>query len=110
MKEQTKTETKTMKKGRDSYSSVKLLARRHKRRDEAFDRQSEHDTLTLKEKLDKCKFRAKKGMGESKREVARLLIKLEKEKEAKKAAPAAPAVKSEVIQTPKKKYQKVKKS
>jgi hypothetical protein len=49
-------------------------------------------------------------MGESKREVARLTIKLE---ESKKTAPvpATPAAKSESVQTPvKKKYQKVKKS
>jgi hypothetical protein len=109
MKEK-QTEVKTMKKGRESYSSAKLMARRHQRRDDAFERQVEHDTLTLKEKLDKCKFRAKKGMGESKREVARLTIKLE---ESKKTAPvpATPAAKSESVQTPvKKKYQKVKKS
>jgi hypothetical protein len=93
-----KTEAKTMKKGRDSYSSIKLWARRDKRKEEAFERQIEHDSLSTEEKIAKCKFRAKKGMGESKREHTRLLIRLEKEKEAKKAAkvtapttPAAPA-------------------
>jgi hypothetical protein len=84
MKEQNKTETKVSTKGREFYSSAVITAKRNQRRVDAELRQDEHNTLTTSEKIAKCKFRSKKGIGESKKEMIRLLIKLEKEKEAKK--------------------------
>lgn len=71
-------------KGRANYSHAKADARKHKRRDEAEDRQIEHDSLTTSEKLAKAKSRR----GESKREIARLSKGLEWEKAQKVTAAA----------------------
>lgn len=85
-------------KGRANYSHAKADARKHKRRDEAEDRQIEHDSLTPDEKIAKAKSRR----GESKREIARLTKGLEWEKAQKvtaaakaKAAPLTEAQKGE---------------
>lgn len=68
------------------YSHKKLDARWAKLREEAEDRQHEHDSLTTQEKLDKAFKRVKNGMGECKREIVRLQKRLVDEKEAKKKA------------------------
>ena len=63
----TATSTGTTRKGRESYSSTKLWARRNKRRDEADVRQAKYDVLTLDEKIASAK------LGGGKRELARLV-------------------------------------
>jgi plasmid stability protein len=101
----TKTETK-VKKGRNKYCSVKLKARRHKRRDEAEARQALHDGLKTQEKINKAIHR-----GGSVRELKRLTALVLKEKEVKKAAP--PVEPPKVVDSPKAKkapYQKPKRS
>jgi hypothetical protein len=62
-------ETKTSKKGRESYSHAKADARKAKRREEAEIRQSDHDSLTVSEKIAKAKKR-----GGSVRELLRLTV------------------------------------
>lgn len=63
-----KTDT-TIRRGKTGgYSSAKLQAKRNRKREEALDRQAEHDTLTVEEKIAKARDRR----GNSKRELARL--------------------------------------
>lgn len=63
----------TVHKGREHYSHAKADAFKHKRRDEAEDRQIKYDVLTLKEKLATC------VPGGSKRQRARLEAAMAKE-------------------------------
>lgn len=56
----------------NGYSNHKLHAKLDRKRQEAEDRQAEHDSLTLKEKIDKAKSRR----GNSTREISRLTAKL----------------------------------
>jgi hypothetical protein len=80
----TVTSTGESRKGREHYSHAKADARKNKRRDEAEDRQIEHDVLDTDDKIAKAKSRR----GESKREIARLTKGLEWEKAQKVTAAA----------------------
>ena len=62
--------------GRLSYGSLKLHAKRDRKRQEAEARQREHDALSVKDKITLAKSRD----GESKREIARLKAALKTEK------------------------------
>ena len=64
-------------KGRTSYTSTKLWARRNKRSEEAAVRQDKYDSLTLKEKLAKVTNR-----GGSVKELARLTAALKASKKS----------------------------
>ena len=76
-------ETKSTRRGRESYSSVIRNAKRKARQHAADDRQIDHDSLTLSERIEKAKSRR----GESKREIARL-EKLIANPKGKKNVPA----------------------
>ena len=52
--------------------SGKLAAKRERKRDEADERMAEHNGLTIEEKIAKVQWRISKGLGQSKRELARL--------------------------------------
>ncbi len=58
----------------NGYSSVKLHAKRDRKRHEAEVRQDEYQALSHKEKLARVQNRIFAGKGESKRELARLAI------------------------------------
>lgn len=63
-------EIKSPKRGKtEGYSNAKMHAKRNRKRIEAEQRQDEHDSLTIQEKIAK----ALKRPGSSKREVARLM-------------------------------------
>lgn len=97
--------TEIKRKGREHYSHDKADARIAKRREEAEARQTEHDSLTTKEKITKATSRR----GNSTKEIQRLKARLEKEKEKAppKVEPTEPVAESP---KPKKAYQKPKKS
>ena len=61
-----------MPKKQNGYSRVKANRRDDLKRHQAWNRQDAHDTLTVKEKIAKVEWRRANGMGESKRELARL--------------------------------------
>jgi hypothetical protein len=93
---------KTSRSGRESYSSVKLWARREKRQQEAYARQEKYDLLNTQKKIDLVVKR-----GGSKRELDRLTKRLADEKKA----PFVKIVKMMDAEPPKKKnYQRVKRS
>jgi hypothetical protein len=61
---------KTPKRGKtNGYNSAHLHAKHNRKRQEAADRQREHDSLTINEKIEKLRSRR----GDSKRELARLM-------------------------------------
>ena len=60
--------TKISHKGREHYSHAKADARKNRRRDEADDRQSKYDALSIKEKIASC---IPSG---SKKQLARLIL------------------------------------
>lgn len=74
----TTTATGTVRKGRDSYSSTKLWAKRDRKREEAEDRQAKYDALSTAEKL------AGLPVGACARQRTRLEKQLATEKAAKK--------------------------
>ena len=77
-------------KGRTAYSSVKLHAKRGRKRQEAAARDREYQALSTKAKLAQLPLG-----GESKREIARLTARLKTEKTpATKTAPLTEAQKS----------------
>ena len=82
------TKIKTRSQTRSYYSHVILDGRKAQRREEAIDRQREHDQLTTEEKLAKAHYRVKQGFGNGRREIERLKRRLEMEKALKASAQA----------------------
>jgi hypothetical protein len=92
MAKQTTEVKENVKKGRAHYSHDKLDKRWAKLREEAEDRQDDYNKLTTAQKLDKALKRVAAGVGECKREIARLQKRAKAEKEAKKVLPQAKTV------------------
>lgn len=77
-------EVKSVKRGKtNGYNNAKLHAKRNRKFEEACDRQADHNTLTIQEKIAKAKSRR----GNSTREIARLTKQLELEGGVKVEAP-----------------------
>jgi len=77
MKNETVNTESGFRKGRGHYSHAKADKAKAQRRDEAFERQLEHESLSTSEQIQKAKSRR----GESKKEIARLKARLAKEVE-----------------------------
>lgn len=70
MSDNKSTEIKSPKRGKtNGYNSSHLHAKHKRKRMDAHDRQEDHDSLTINEKISKARSRR----GESKRELARLM-------------------------------------
>ena len=72
----------------NGYHSEKLWAKRDQKRREPLDRQAEHDSLTVQEKIAKAQSRR----GASKKEIARLQKQLEQQPVTKVEAKKLPSV------------------
>jgi hypothetical protein len=72
----------------NGYHSEKLWAKREQKRRDGLDRQAEHDSLTVQEKITKAQLRR----GESKKELARLQKQLEQMPSAKVEPKKLPSV------------------
>ena len=82
----------------NGYSSAKLHAKRVRKRKEAEARQSEHDKLSIRQKLQLAMDVNRRG--ESKREIARLQGLLKRNPEPVKKTPATPLLKLSPIVPP----------
>jgi hypothetical protein len=69
----TVTDGTTTKRGKtNGYKNAKSKAKQDQKRNEADKRNFEHNSMTLEEKIAKVQYRIKQGLGESKKELARL--------------------------------------
>ena len=69
----TSTDGTSTKRGKtNGYKNTKSKARKEQKRQEADQRNFEHNSMTIEEKIAKCQYRIKQGLGNSTKELARL--------------------------------------
>lgn len=92
--------TKNSHKTRKNYSHAILDAWKTKLRDDAEDRQHSYNKLSTAQKLERAKKRVAQGLGECKKEIAKLTKRLEWEKAQKVTAQATKAATPETPSAP----------